>query len=189
MKHYTIRTILFFAVLAVFGLFGLQLALHNLEKVSYPMKYADTVHRYAAENGLEEAFVYAVIRTESGFRQQAQSSAGARGLMQMTEETFFWLKEKIAPEEPLTFEDLYTPEVSIRFGTYFLALCMQRYGGDISTAAAAYHSGMGKVDELLRNAEYTDDGKVLHTFPYTQMNHYVGKIQRNYHKYKTLWGL
>lgn len=178
---------LFLLLVALLGFFGLQVTLCKLEKAAYPRKCSEEVQRYATENGLEEAFVYAVIRTESGFRTGAQSTAGARGLMQMTEETFDWLKPKIASEEALTFADFDLPDVSIRFGTYFLALCMQHYGGDIATAAAAYHSGMGKVDALLQGSAYTNNGTVLHTFPYQKMNHYVEKIKHNYQKYKTIY--
>ena len=56
---------------------------------------------------------YAFIRTESGFDPAATSSVEARGLMQMTEETFIWLRSKIAPDEGLTFDELYDPDVSI----------------------------------------------------------------------------
>lgn len=61
--------------------------------------------------------------------------------MQMTEETFLWLRSKIAADEDLAFADLYDPDTSIRFGCYYLHLCLERYNGDVATAAAAYHSG------------------------------------------------
>lgn len=153
----------------------------------FPQKYSAAVEQYAAAYQVEPALVYAIIRTESGFDPKADSNVGARGLMQITEETFLWIKSKIAPQEALTFEDLYTPEVNIRFGTYLLSVCMQRYGGDIPTASAAYHSGIGKVDELLKNKAYSTDGVILHTFPYQQMNNYVRKVQNNYEKYLTLY--
>lgn len=107
--------------------------------------------------------------------------------MQITEETFDWIKTKIAPSEPVTFDDLYNPEVNIRFGTYYLHYCMERYAGDLATASAAYHSGQGLVDRLLEDARYSDDGVTLHTFPYEQMNLYVHKVERNYKKYQELY--
>ena len=76
----------------------------------------------------------------------------------------------------MTFDSLYEPEVSIRFGCYYLHLCLVRYGGDVPTAAAAYHSGWGTVDTLLEKAEHSADGVTLQGFPYNQMNHYVYKI-------------
>ncbi len=119
-----------------------------------PRKYSRQVEQWAAEYELDPLLVYAFIRTESGFDPAATSSVEARGLMQMTEETFIWLRSKIAPDEDLTFDELYDPDVSIRFGCYYIHLCMERYGGDVATAAAAYHSGWGTVDNLLRMEEH-----------------------------------
>ena len=118
---------------------------------------------------------------------QATSSVDARGLMQMTEETFLWMRSKIAPDEPLTFADLYSPDTAIRFGCYYLHLCMVRYKGDVSTAAAAYHSGWGTVDQLLQIEEHSADGETLQGFPYNQMHHYVNKITACYQTYQRLY--
>lgn len=153
----------------------------------YPTKYENYVQQYAEEYDVDPMLVYAVIKTESSFDPNAESNAGARGLMQMTKDTFEWLKEKIAPEEPLTFDDLYEPDTSIRFGTYLLSISLQRYGDDISTAAAAYHSGWGTVDNLLAEGGYSDGGVVLTVFPYNNMSHYVNKINDNYEQYTKLY--
>ena len=79
--------------------------------------------------------LYAFIRTESNFNPKADSDAGARGLMQITEVTFDWIKTKIAPTEDLTFENLYDPETNIRFGSYFVSYCLLRYQDDPAFAA------------------------------------------------------
>ena len=50
------------------------------------------MEQWAAEYELDPLLVYAFIRTESGFDPAATSSVEARGLMQMTEETFIWLR-------------------------------------------------------------------------------------------------
>ncbi len=125
-----------------------------------------------------------MINTESGFDKDAVSEADAYGLMQITEITFDWIKSKIARDEDLVFEDLFDPETNIRFGTYLMSYCLERYSGDIATSAAAYHSGIGLVDDLLTYEEYSSDGIVLSVFPYEQMNNYVYKIENNYEWYK-----
>lgn len=153
----------------------------------YPCKYSALVEQWAQAYDLDPLLVYSFIRTESGFDPGATSSVGARGLMQMTEETFLWLREKIAAEEDLTFDDLYDPATSIRFGCYYLHLCLERYGGDTATAAAAYHSGWGTVDALLQKEEHSADGITLLIFPYSQMNNYVRKISACYHAYTCLY--
>lgn len=173
-------------LLAVAALFARD-AVAALDRMAYPRKYSQLVDYYADKYALDENMVYAVIRTESGFDPQAESEVGALGLMQITEETFSWIKSKIAPNESLTFQSLRDPETNIRFGVYLLAYCLDRYGGDLATAAAAYHSGIGLVDGLLEQEEYSADGIVLHTFPYEQMGHYVRKIRQSYAKYSALY--
>ena len=158
------------------------------ERLLYPRKYEVLVDQWAETYGLDPLLVDAFIRTESGFDPQATSTVDARGLMQMTEETFIWLRSKIAPDEDLTFDELYDPDVSIRFGCYYIHLCMERYGGDVATAAAAYHSGWGTVDNLLRMEEHSSDGQTLKGFPYNQMHHYVEKITASYAFYTLLYG-
>ena len=96
----------------------------GVERQLYPRKYQDLVEQWAQTYELDPLLVYSFIRTESGFDPEATSTVEARGLMQMTEETFLWLRSKIAPDEDLTFGDLYDPAVSIRFGCYYLHLCM-----------------------------------------------------------------
>lgn len=157
------------------------------DRLLYPRKYSRQVEQWAAEYELDPLLVYAFIRTESGFDPAATSSVEARGLMQMTEETFIWLRSKIAPDEGLLFANLYDPETSIRFGCYYLHLCMERYNGDVATVAAAYHSGWGTVDALLQMEEHSADGETLQGFPYNQMNHYVKKITFCYAEYQRIY--
>ena len=157
------------------------------QQLLYPRKYEALVDKWAQTYELDPLLVDAFIRTESGFDPQATSSVDARGLMQMTEETFLWLRSKIAADEELSFADLYDPEISIRFGCYYLHLCMKRYNGDVATAAAAYHSGWGTVDNLLQMEEHSADGETLQGFPYSQMHHYVNKITACYDAYQRIY--
>ena len=155
---------------------------------AYPRKYDEYVTYYAGKYQIDPYILYSIIRTESNFNPQAESNVGARGLMQITEITFDWIKTKIAPDEPLTFDDLYDPEVNIRFGSYFISYCLQRYDDDLATAAAAYHSGLGTVDTLLADSQYSQDGKVLDAFPYPQMRRYVQKVTDAYAQYSEIYG-
>lgn len=165
----------------------LAVALYHLPRLLFPQHYNELVEQWAQTYELDPLLVDAFIKTESGFDPGATSTVDARGLMQMTEETFYWLKGKIAAEEDLTFDDLYDPAVNIRFGCYYLRLCMDRYHGDISTVAAAYHSGWGTVDNLLQREEHSSDGTTLQGFPYSQMSHYVTKITSCYEVYQRIY--
>ena len=124
--------------LVTLGILCLPPVRTRVEKTLYPCKYSALVEQYAAEYDLDPLLVYSFVRTESGFDPDATSSVEARGLMQMTEETFLWLRSKIAEGENVTFGDLYDPAVSLRFGCYYLHLCMERYGGDVAPAASCW---------------------------------------------------
>ena len=174
-------------VLALAGTLLFSTFRDKIEHWEYPQRFTEYVEYYAGKYGIDPMILYAFIRTESNFNPNAQSNVGARGLMQITEETFEWIKSKIAPTEPLTFDDLYDPETNIRFGTYFVSYCLLRYQQDLATAAAAYHSGWGTVDDLLAQSEYSADGKTLDHYPYPQMRQYVRKITHSYQRYQEIY--
>lgn len=181
------RVLAVIVILAVAGSILFALFQDRINKWEYPIQYSEYVTYYADKYDLDPLMLYAFIRTESNFNPRADSDAGARGLMQITEVTFDWIKSKIAPTEDLTFEDLYDPETNIRFGSYFVSYCLLRYQDDLATAAAAYHSGWGTVDDLLSQPEYSADGKTLDHYPYPQMRLYVKKITSSYQRYQEIY--
>ena len=95
----------------------------------YPLLYTEYIEEEAAKNGLETSFLCAVIRTESKFDTKAVSRADAHGLMQITPETFDWLKTKLQDGDLYTEEDIYDPEVNIHFGAGYLRYLLDRYDG------------------------------------------------------------
>lgn len=181
------RLLALLLVLLVAGTVLFAIFQDKIERWEYPIEYPEYVTYYADKYDIDPLMLYAFIRTESNFNPRADSDAGARGLMQITEVTFDWIKSKIAPTEDLTFEDLYDPETNIRFGSYFVSYCLLRYQDDLATAAAAYHSGWGTVDDLLSQAEYSADGKTLDHYPYPQMRLYVKKITSSYQRYQEIY--
>ena len=147
----------------------------GLEKANYPKKYSEYVERYSDEYGLEPSLVYAVIRTESGFDPDAQSDAGACGIMQMMPSSFEWLQQKRGTEGEYTTEDLFNPEVCIDYGCYLLKYFYDYYG-DERCAVAAYNAGF-VVGEWLADRSYSKDGKTLDNIPYPETSNYVDKVE------------
>ena len=116
-----------------------------LQELTLPLRHEDVIRQQADEKGVDAALIAAVIYSESKFRDQT-SSAGARGLMQITPEA----AETIAKNsEATTFElkDLGDPEINIRYGTFLLRELLDRYEGDEAAALAAYNAGPGNADE------------------------------------------
>lgn len=185
-KQVKIRYTLLLVILIAAGWFT-TVGRQKLDNFFYPQKYTEYIYYYADKYQMDPLLICAIIQTESGFDPLARSDADALGLMQITETAFNWLRNKIAPAEEISFESLYDPETNIRFGCYYWACSLERYEGDVATAAASYFSGWTTVDDLLKNPEYSQDGVTLYAFPYDGMKRYVEKIQRNYLKYKEIY--
>jgi soluble lytic murein transglycosylase len=182
-RRFALPILLVLLVLGVIAVWIFCMEKDRIEQMEYPRKYSQYVEYYAGKYGIDPLLLYTFIRTESNFNAYADSDAGARGLMQITEVTFDWIKSNIAPTEDLSFDDLYDPETNIRFGSYFISYCLKQYDNDIGTAAAAYHSGLGTVNGLLKDSDYTENGRTLMDFPYKNMRQYVAKIESGYQNY------
>ncbi len=177
---------LFWVVLTLLRPYGEKWVRFGYQKL-YPLRYTREVEVYAAEFDLDPLLVTAFIRVESGFDPEAVSKVGARGLMQLTEETYSWVRSKLEPDSVWDYDSMFEPEKNIRYGCYYLCYCLARYDGEIATAAAAYISGCGTVDRLLEETQYSSNGVTLTVFPFKNMQNYVRKITHCYQGYLTAY--
>ncbi len=90
----------------------------------------------ARRHGLDPALVLAVVQVESGFRADAVSRKGARGLMQLMPDT----------AARLGVDDAFDPEQNLDGGARHLGGLLARYDGDLKRALAAYNAGEGAVE-------------------------------------------
>lgn len=137
-------------VAVLFGVFAGALVASGtfdeaLQELTLPLRHEDVIRQQAAEKDVDAALIAAVIYSESKFRDQT-SSAGARGLMQITPEAAEFIERQSGGT---TFElgDLADPELNIRYGTFLLRELLERYDGDEAAALAAYNAGPGNADE------------------------------------------
>ncbi len=168
-----VKALTLLLLLSVFLVIILYNSVLLVLKTVYPLSYSQLVESNAEEYGIDESLLYSLIETESGFDKNAVSSVGARGLTQILPETFQWLQSKTG--ESFTDDALFEPEVSVKYGAYLLSILENEFG-NTETAVAAYHAGIGKVNQWLENPEYSDDGVTLKYIPYDDTRAYVDKI-------------
>jgi soluble lytic murein transglycosylase len=116
-----------------------------LKELTLPLQHEDVIRQQADEKGVDAALIAAVIYSESKFSDQT-SSAGARGLMQITPEAAQYI-EKQSGGTTFKLSDLSDPELNIRYGTFLLRELLDRYDGDEAAALAAYNAGPGNADK------------------------------------------
>ncbi len=150
----------------------------------YPKQYSELIETTAEDFGIEKPLLYALIKSESGFDNEAVSSVGAKGLTQITPETFQWLQTKTG--ENRSVDDLFDPEISVYYGAYFLNMLIEEFE-DTETALTAYHAGRGIVNQWLNDPRYSEDGKTLDTIPYNDTAAYVEKVMKNCEKYRSIY--
>ena len=184
-KNYTgVVAVVLFAVLAA-GAAACYYGWNYWVRMEHPIKYSEYVDRYARENNIDKYLVYAVIKTESGYDSGAVSNVGARGLMQMMEDTFEWVKFKLGDEDT-QYHEMFVPEQNIRYGCYLLGYLYDEFG-NVDAAMAAYHAGRGNVNSWLADPQYSSDGVHLDKIPISDTAHYVHKINKAISTYKELY--
>ncbi|MCI7766152.1 murein transglycosylase domain-containing protein [Helicobacter sp.] len=117
-------------------------------------KYGEYVALYAKEYGIEQALIFAIIKTESSFNPYAVSHIPAYGLMQVVpasagRDVYRALNNK---DGIPTKEMLFTPKINIQYGSTYLDILFSRYLTGIKNSLsheycviAAYNTGSGNV--------------------------------------------
>jgi len=139
-----------------------------IQELTLPLRHEDIIRQQAEEKDVDASLIAAVIYAESKFDDRT-SSAGARGLMQITPEAASDIERHSGGT---TFElgDLSDPEINIRYGTYLLHELLDRYDGDTVAALAAYNAGPANVDRW-GGGELTVEG-----IPFPETRAYVEDV-------------
>ena len=144
----------------------------------HTVRYREWIEKYALENGIEPAYVAAIILRESSYDPQATSSVGARGLMQVMEDTFDYVRRNLG--ESTIFDDMYDPETNIRYGCWYLGNLSRIFDGDPIEMACAYHAGPNNVKLWIMNYAADQKNLRLEEVPMQDTRQYAGKVYDAY---------
>lgn len=179
------RKIILILIIVIISLILILLNIDNILKLVYRQDYSEYVEKYAKENNIDSLLVYAIIKAESNFDDDAVSNKGAMGLMQLMDET----AKEVATNELMEYnseETLYNPEKNIQIGVKYFADLKEIFGND-AIAIAAYNAGMGTVNSWIEEGIIKADGSDIENIPYKETNMYVRKILRDYNMYQRLY--
>ncbi len=116
----------------------------TIREVTLPLRHEDVIRQEASDHGVPADLIAAVIYAESRFRDDQTSSAGARGLMQITPATAEIIAE-LSRGTAFEQSDLADPDVNIAYGSFYLRHLLDKFDGNEVAAVAAYNGGETNV--------------------------------------------
>lgn len=166
---------------------GGQAPIPSFWQCTYPLGHIALVRQNAAARALDPYLVLALIREESAFAPQALSRTGARGLMQLMQQTAdLTAREHKLP--PVTAAGLETPERNIQIGVAHLADLVRDFGGNLTLTLAAYNAGKQAVQRWVQRYGFADEVEFAEDIPYTETRNYVKRVLGSYDRYQALYG-
>lgn len=156
---------------------------------AHPLRYEELIEEKAGKYNLSPAFVAAIVLNESSFRPDAESSVGARGLMQLMEDTAGWIYEKMGGTGAYSFDSMYDAETNVEYGCWYLNFLSERFRGDPVLVAASFHAGQGEVQNWLNDSRYSQDGLTiaLENMIDGPTKQYATRVLNDYAAYKRIY--
>jgi peptidoglycan lytic transglycosylase len=154
----------------------------------FPTPYRRTLSEVAQPLGIDQNWIYGLIRQESRFVEEARSGSGAMGLMQLLPRTAGYVARRIGLHD-------YRPsriteaDVNLRLGVSYVKLVFDDQGGEPLLASAAYNAGPRRVRQWRTTLKESMDGAVfVETIPLNETRNYVQKVLLNTMIYSALEG-
>lgn len=183
-KNIMILIISAIIVLSILGKIDYKSIKNQILKKTYKQEYTEYVKKYSKEYDVDEYLIYAIIKAESNFNQEAVSHREAKGLMQLMYSTAEDIAKRVDIE--INEENILEPDININLGTKYVSMLIQKYG-NVNLALAAYNAGSGNVDGWIEKGTLKADGSDIENVPFTETNNYVRKILRDYKIYKQIY--
>jgi soluble lytic murein transglycosylase len=157
-----------------------------LQKLHYPVYFADLIVPQAEKRGLDPLVFCALIWQESWYDPFATSSYPARGLTQFIEPTADWVAEELGLTD-FSHTDLFRPVVAVEFGGWYLEWITDYEDGELFRVLAHYNAGPGNVARWLRDGEVTDIDLFVEEVDFDQTETFIHRIYQHYWTYRNAY--
>lgn len=155
-------------------------------QAAYPRAFRNMVEPQASAAGAPDLFVYAVMRKESSFLPHALSPSDARGLLQLIPGTGQEVAKHLGV--PLFTDELFDPEVNVRFGAAYLGGLLKRFGNQLPLAAGAYNAGSHAMMRWCDQWGSRPLDEFVELVTYDQAREYIKRVLAVYAHYRLLYG-
>lgn len=142
--------------------------------IRFPVVYQDLVYDNAKRNSIDPAWVYGVVRQESAFMEDARSSAGAMGLMQLMPATARMTARMLNTRLRSKYE-LLDADKNIKLGSAYLRRMLDENNGHQILATASYNAGPHRVKAWMPDQEFPADIWV-EMIPFDETREYVRRV-------------
>lgn len=165
---------------------GAASAPNALRRLIYPAPFITLVRARADEYGVDPALLLALLRQESAFDPAATSWVGARGLAQVMPATGQGIAQALGIAD-FRETDLYRPDLSIRFGSYYLSRQIAAMDQVLEGALAAYNGGPGNAQRWSGGAPISDPDLYVERIDFEETRNYVKLVLGQYAVYQRMY--
>jgi soluble lytic murein transglycosylase len=155
-------------------------------RILYPLEFGEVLQAKSQEQALDPALVAAVVLQESTFDAGAVSRVGARGLMQVMLRTGRDVSRKLG-QKNLPKGALHDVETSLKLGTSYLRQLLNRFGGKVERALAAYNAGPNRVAVWTAARPDMPAEEFIESIPFVETRGYVMTILAGREHYRRLY--
>ena len=149
-------------------------------KTKYDRFYINEIEEFSEEFNISPELVLGVVYAESSFNSDAESTAGAVGLMQILPSTALWIAQMLN-EKDFNTEQLKTPNINIRFGCFYLNYLFQKFE-DEEVVLFCYNIGEGVYLEETKTKSFNE---IKNEYP--RVNKYIKRVKHAKKMYEILY--
>jgi soluble lytic murein transglycosylase len=155
-------------------------------RLAYPRPFFDDIKNVATTHNVDPLLLVSLMRQESRFDKQAESSVGAIGLFQIMPYT----AAELAPELGLSIPDdiaLMEPSINSALAGALLSRLNLEFSGATPPIVASYNAGEERVHAWWKAARHVPLELFVDTIPYSETRGFVREVLTNYNEYKRLY--